>query len=283
MKKIAILLMICLTLSALAGCARADESGKEMATLTQPEQIIQKDEVAKKEEPADIDSADELEEGTKVPAQPQEQPKEELVEKETDTPQTTEKKRVVCERVPDGSQFDLYAFTHRTDECLPKGDVMFYFLTFEELQAKLDPETSIVFRGTLNGKSTQYTLNKSRNPYTETPILVQEIYYGNAKAGAVIAVCDEAYVALHDGAPVLHCYKRTKLFEKEREYFFVLHNIGPLHDGGADVYSTKGYFTRVLPVSKLETLQGQEELSSTQKLELDALTYYYLGQRGEEK
>ena len=282
MKKIAIVLIICLTLSAFAGCARTDERGEEMATLTQPEQIVQKEEGAEQKEPIDIDSADEAEEETKVPEQLQEQPGEESEEKETETPQTTEKKQVVRESVPEGSQFDLYTLSSQPNHCMPLLDVVGTSLTFEELQKELDPKTSIVFRGKLNGKSTQYKMENYPIPHNETPILVQEVYYGNVKAGDVISYYEDMYVHLHDGEPVLHHYKGTKLLEKDQEYLFIVHNVGPLHEGGEDVYSTKDLFDRFVPISEVKTLQSKKELGKKEQRKLDALTYYYLGQRGEE-
>ena len=278
MKKIAILLIICLAITALAGCARADGGKEELATLTQPEQIVEKDEGAEQKEPIDIDSAEEPEEEPQVSEQPKEEPKE----KETETPQTTEKKQVVRKSVPEGSQFDLYTLPSQPNRCMPLLDVVGTSLTFEELQKELDPKTSIVFRGKLNGKSTQYKMENYPIPHNETPILVQEVYYGNVKAGDVIAYYEDMYVHLHDGEPILHYYKGTKLLEKEQEYLFIVHNIGPLHEGGEDVYSTKDLFDRFVPINEVKTLQSKKELSKKEQRNLDALTYYYLGQRGED-
>ncbi len=273
MRKISWLLIICLAITALAGCARADESGEEFATLNQPEQIVQKDEVAEKEEPADIDSAEEPEEEPQV----SEQPKEEPEEKEPEIPQTTEKKKVVYGSVPNGSQYELFAMPKGTG-CVWIMDYSSSPMSFDEIQEHLDPARSLVVRGKINGKST-YCYG-----HCETPILVQEVYYGDAEVGDTILCLEEILLHLHDGKEVLHYFDEHSPLKKDEEYLFIFYGSKPMYSGGEEVYYPVNMHFPYIRIGDLERLQEKaqrDELILRHQRNLDALTYYYLGQRGE--
>lgn len=286
MKKIAILLIICLAITALAGCARADQRKEEFATLTQPEQTIQKDEVTEQKEPNDIDLT--VEPDTDEPIQPNkgsidqtklQSDKDTTIEKESSLNKSPNDYEV--SGVPEGSQFDLATLPRNVDECVGTVELVEDTTDFERLQSMLDPNRSIVIRGKVNGKSTQYRSENSRK-YIETPILVQEVYYGNVKAGDVINCYQKMFVHLHDGEPVLECYSFFPPLENDTEYLFILPKYTTMNEIGTGIYRPGHSRSPYIPISKLETLQNKKDLTIREECELDALTYYYLGQRGEE-
>ncbi len=288
MRKIAILLIICLAITALAGCARADERGEKFATLTQPEQTIQKDEIAEKEEPIESDLKDEpdtdepnrsnsgTEEIKKQPILENSANKEDVLEKESD------KHQIVYGSVPVGAQYELSSLPRFADRCVGVQNLSGDNITLENLRTKLDPSQSIVFRGKVNGKSTQYRRNGSGRQYNETPVLVQEVYYGDLKVGDVVNCYENMFVHLHDGEPVLEHYGVWPPLEKDEEYLFILRDGEPMREGGDDVYYVGHSYEPYIRISELGTLQSKKDLSKKEQRNLDALTYYYLGQRGEE-
>ena len=182
MKKLAILLIICLTLSGFAGCARADEGKEEFATLTQPEQIIQKDEVAKKEEPIESDLKDEpdTDEPNRLKGGEKDNVNQlnsnELTNEMDSKEKETSKNQTIYGNVPEGAQFDLSSLPRMADRCVGVVDLLPDSKSLEDLQGMLNPQSSIVFRGKINGKSTQYKSDSDGYEYIETPILVQEVY-----------------------------------------------------------------------------------------------------------
>ncbi|MBQ7035143.1 MAG: hypothetical protein IJN34_05350 [Clostridia bacterium] len=311
MKKLAILLIICLSLSAFAGCARANESGEEMATLTQPEQTVEKDEVGEQKEPVDIDSAEVSEEESDETVEQKEPNDIDLtVEPDTDEPnrlnwgvkdnvnqlnsneltnqtnsgeKESDKHQIVYGNVPVGAQYELSSLPRFADRCVGVQNLSGDNITLENMRTKLDPSQSIVFRGKVNGKSTQYRRNGSGRQYNETPVLVQEVYYGDLKVGDVVNCYENMFVHLHDGEPVLEHYGVWPPLEKDEEYLFILRDGEPMHEGGDDVYYVGHSYEPYIRISELGTLQSKKELSKKEQRNLDALTYYYLGQRGEEK
>ena len=155
-------------------------------------------------------------------------------------------------------------------------------ITFKYLCENLDSSHSIVFRGKVNGKSTQYRRTGGGRQYNETPVLVQEVYYGDINVGDVINCYEDMFVHLHDGEPVLEYYSVCPPLENDEEYLFILRDSEPMHEDGDNVYYVGHGYEPYIRISELGTLQSKKNLSQREQRNLDALTYYYLGQRGEE-
>ncbi len=289
MKKIAVLLIICLALSALAGCARADEGKEEFATLTQPEQIIQKDEVAKKEEPIESDLKDEpdTDEPNRLKGGEKDNVNQlnsnELTNEMDSKEKETLKNQTIYGNVPEGAQFDLSSLSRMADRCVGVVDLLPDSKSLEDLQGMLNPQSSIVFRGKINGKSTQYKSDSDGYEYIETPILVQEVYYGDVKVGDVINCYENMFVHTHDGEPVLEYYGHWPPVEKDEEYLFMVHRRTSLHKEGGELYFPLYSRSPYIKINELKVLQEKDELNFYEKRNLEILTYYYLGQRGGEK
>ena len=118
--------------------------------------------------------------------------------------------------------------------------------------------------------------------YNETPILVQEVYYGNAKVGDTILCLEEMFVHLHDGKEVLDYHANRPPLEKDEEYLFIFYGSKVMHEGGGEVYFPGHSNYPYIKISDLKWMQEKSELTFRHQRNLDALTYYYLGQRGEE-
>ena len=176
--------------------------------------------------------------------------------------------------VPEGTQYDLSALPKQADGCVGQISLATEQLDFEGLQKQLDPSSSVVFRGKVNGLSTQYKRTVNHKFYNETPLLVQEVYYGNLKAGDVVDCFEQVFVHLHDGEPILEYYGCCPPLEKDREYVFILHKTAPQRAGGTELYAPGHIYYPYFPVDEWETLNAKAERTWLEQRNYDVLSHY---------
>ena len=264
------------------GCARTNEQ-EDFATLSQPEQLVEKDDGTEQKEPAE-----EKPKGEPTIDQPQEQPaqeKEELRPPEQEQPKEEPlENKVKTAPVPDKSQFELSTLPRFADDFVGLVDYIEGPQDFKELQDRLALKDYIVVRGRIDGKSTQYDsgMFSLLDQHNETPILVQEVYHGEVQAGDVIFMLEPMFVHWRDGKLAVEHFGGFPPIEKDEDYLFIVYNIGPKHEGGADVYFTKDLLVPYIRLSEVEASLGRKGLNVREQRNLDAYNYYCLGKRGEE-
>ena len=273
MKKSGILFAVCLMMLAQVGCAKADTESETWDILKPSAQVAEKTADAEEEmEPIE-------EEAEALPDLPEEKIEEQPIEEEPkeQLPEEEEKPKEVFRVAPAGEQYDLSTLTYREDVVTRITCFIDGVDGFEELLSKLDPAWTVVFRGVVNGKSTQ--CKDENDYYNETPVLVQEVYYGNLTAGEVVYCYEDMKVYYMDDKPFIEHYGYGDPLDPKEEYLFILREMKKTRQDGSPIYRPYDSRHPNIRIGQLEQLQNKAELNHIEKRNLDALNYFYLGMR----